>query len=90
MQGCQPQRNILKVKEMYIKSKEIIYKYLKNLEIFFLHIAMCSEIVSHYVQNYYSLSLLVPSASSASSLKITSADRPLRVLYEICILYLFL
>ena len=45
---------------------------------------MCSEIMSHYVQNYYSLTLLVPSANSVSSLKITSAEWLLRVLYEIC------
>ena len=47
-----------------ISNLKKFYKYLKNLEIFFLHVAMCSEVVSHYVQNYYSLTLLVPSSSS--------------------------
>ena len=34
--------------------------------------------------------IIVPSASSVSSLKFATADRLLRVLYQICILYLFL
>ena len=52
------------------KKKSINIKKKKNLEIFFLHIAICSEIVCHYVQNHYILTLLVPSTSSISSLKL--------------------
>ena len=43
-QGCQPQRNILKVKKMFTNLKKF-YKYLKKLQIFSLNISMCSEIV---------------------------------------------
>ena len=45
------QRNIWKVEEIYIKSKEILRILLNNLQIFFLNIAMCSEIVFSLCKN---------------------------------------
>ena len=43
-----------------------LYKYLNNLQIFSLNIAMCSEIVLSLctVQNYYSLKEIVPLRTS--------------------------
>ena len=58
-QGCQPQRSILKVTKC-ISNLNKFYKYLKNLQIFFLILPCALKSCSHYVQNYYNLKEIVP------------------------------
>ena len=57
------QRVDLKVKEMYIKSKEILYVFTELsdiLYVYFLILPHTLKSCSHYVQNYYSLKESIP------------------------------
>ena len=60
MQSCQLQRNILKVKEIYISNLKKFYKHLKNLQIFSLNMPCALKSCSYCVQNYYNLKEIVP------------------------------